>query len=206
DENMLDRSVICGEHHIHWNGAGGYPFNQHAPVHPFSRIISTCDIFTALISERPHREAYPPDQALRLMGYSTGDDKPLDSVLSRLLVGVVGRYPPGSLVELNGGEWAIVLGPGRGLTPLQRPRVILITDPDGFELDNLEVVDLGERHPRRRAWLRTIVTTQDPKLLETKVSAYMMDDRIEVPPKKLDIEEFAKRKARRRRRKNAAQG
>ncbi|MEL6178164.1 MAG: hypothetical protein AAFS10_04380, partial [Myxococcota bacterium] len=85
-------------------------------------------------------------------------------------------------------------------------RFFFITDPDGFELDNLEVVDLGERHPRRRAWLRTIVTTQDPKLLETKVSAYMMDDRIEVPPKKLDIEEFAKRKARRRRRKNAAQG
>ena len=80
----------------------------------------------------------------------------------------------------------------------------MITDADGFELPHLEVVDLGERHPRRRAWLRTIVTTIDPSLLDTRVSAYLLADRIEEPPKKLDIDDFKERKKRRSRRKRDA--
>ena len=202
--NMLDRAVVCAEHHMHWDGKGGYPFALHTQPHPFSRIIAVCDVFAALISDRPYREAYPPDQALRLISHLSGEHKKLDPVLGRMLVGVVGRYPPGSLVELNTGEWAVVLGPGRGATPLKRPRVLMITDADGFELPHLEVVDLGERHPRRRAWLRTIVTTIDPSLLDTRVSAYLLADRIEEPPKKLDIDDFKERKKRRSRRKRDA--
>lgn len=195
---MIARAIVAAEHHIRWDGQGGYPFPIPRKPHPFSRIIAISDTFHALLSERPHRQAYPPDQALKLTIRSA--DKQLDPVLIRVLMGLVGRYPAGSVVELDTGEWGIVVGPGRGVTPLKRPRVLLITDEDGFECDELVLIDLGERHPRRKAWLRTIIRTQDPKRLEQEVSTYLFADRTELPPQKLDVQEFEEAKARKARR------
>ena len=188
---MIERALASAEHHIHWDGKGGYPFPTWSHTHPFARIIAISDEFNALISPRPHRDPFPPDQALKLV-VRHSEDK-LDPVLVRSFVGLVGRYPPGSVVEMDTGEWGVVLGPGEGATPLQRPRVLIISDDDGFEIDDIYVVDLGERHARRRAWLRTIVRTRSPQGLERNVSAYLLADRIEMPPAKLDLDEFANR-------------
>ena len=196
---MVARAVVCAEHHLTWDGKGGYPFPVQMQPHPFSRIIAISDTFNALISARSHREAFPPDQALKLTIRSA--DTQLDPVLVRVLMGLVGRYPAGTVVELDTGEWGVVVGPGRGATPLKRPRVIIVNDEDGFEIDEFKLVDLGERHMRRRAWLRTIVRTQDPKQLVMTVSAYLLADRTEVQPGKLDIDEFKERKAQQARRK-----
>ncbi len=180
----VERAIVCAEHHVHWDGSGGYPFASHEARHPFSRIIAVADVFDALCSDRPHREGYPPDQAVKLMLRQSGRE--LDPVFCRGLVRLVGRYPPGSLVELDSGEWAIVIGPGTGATPLLRPRVLLITDVDGIEHTKPIAVDLGERHPRRRAWMRTIARTRDARKLGIRAPRYLLSDRVEVTPVLLD--------------------
>lgn len=180
----VERAIVCAEHHVHWDGSGGYPFASHEARHPFSRIVAVADVFDALCSDRPHRLGYPPDQAVKLMMRQSGRE--LDPVFCRGLLRLVGRYPPGSLVELDSGEWAIVIGPGTGATPLLRPRVLLITDVDGIEYPKPIVVDLGERHPRRRAWLRTIARTRDARRLGVRPPRYLLADRVEVPPVRLD--------------------
>lgn len=180
----VERALVSAEHHLHWDGNAGYPFRSPARAHLFSRTVAVADVFDALTSERPWRPAYAPDQGMKLVLRRAG--KQLDPVLVRLMVKMVGRYPPGSLVELDSGEWAIVLGPGKGQTPLDRPRVLLIADQDGFEHKNPVVVDLGERHLRRRAWTRTITRPRDARKMGLRVARYLLADRTVVEPALLD--------------------
>jgi HD-GYP domain-containing protein (c-di-GMP phosphodiesterase class II) len=189
DLQIVERAIASAEHHLRVDGTG-YPVIGHEGPHVFSRIIAVADVFNALANMRPYRPAYPPDQAMKLVRRQAVSL--LDPLLVRTLVRLVGRYPPGSLVELDTGEYGLVLGPGRGADPLHRPRVLLLTDTDGFELEEFVCVDLGERHPRRRAWLRTIVRTRDPRRLGRSVSSYLLADRIEHAPSRMDNDEPAK--------------
>lgn len=184
----LERALTAAEHHQHYDGEAGYPFYADRPPHLFSRIIAVADVFDALCSARPWREAYPPDQAVKLVTRQGG--KHLDPIVVRRLLWLVGRYPPGSLVELDTGEWALVVGPGRGAFPLVRPRALLISDEEGWELPTPVVVDLGERHPRRRAWLRTIARTRDPRKLGIEPAPWFFGDRVEAEPGRLDLDEM----------------
>jgi hypothetical protein len=177
--------VASIEHH-RWAEGGGYPnLVRHEP-HVFARIIAVSDVFDALCQQRPFRECYPPDQSIKLVGRFAGAQ--LDPALVRTLLRMLGKYPPGSLVELDTGEYALVLGPGRGAQPLNRPRVLLLTDDEGYEIEPFLAVDLGERHPRRRAWLRTVMRARDPRKLSQPVSAYLLADRLDVPPERLDLD------------------
>jgi HD-GYP domain-containing protein (c-di-GMP phosphodiesterase class II) len=184
----LERALTAAEHHMHHDAQGGYPFQTDRSTHLFSRIIAVADVFDALCSQRPWRDGYPPDQAVKLVTRQGG--RHLDPIVVRRLLWLVGRYPPGSMVELDTGEWALVVGPGRGAYPLVRPRILLISDEDGWELPTPVVVDLGERHPRRRAWLRTIARTRDPRKLGLEVAPYFFGDRIEADPGRLDVDEM----------------
>jgi HD-GYP domain-containing protein (c-di-GMP phosphodiesterase class II) len=184
----LERAIVAAEHHIRYDGEGGYPFPSRRSLHPFSRVIAVADVFDALCSPRPWRVAFPPDQAVKLLSRQAGGA--LDPVVVRRLLWLVGRYPPGTLVELDTSEWGLVLGPGAGAYPLVRPRVLLISDDQGFELDQPVLVDLGERHPRRRAWIRTIARTRDPNAVGLKVAPFFFKERVEVPPGRLDLHEL----------------
>lgn len=179
----IDRAVVCAEHHMGQDAAAGYPALGHRP-HLFSRVIAVADSFDAIASDRPHRAGLPPDQAVKILLREGGGR--LDPVLVRALIRVVGRYPPGSVVELDSGEVALVLGPGSGHSPLARPRVLLITDEDGFRLPLPFTADLGERHARRKAWLRTIARTLDPRRLKVDVPTLLFGPREERPARNLD--------------------
>lgn len=186
DIPIVERALASAEHHIQYDG-GGYPQIGHGPTHVFARIISIADVYNALVSPRPRRDSYPPDQAVKLVNRKAV--RQLDPLLVRMFVRLVGRYPPGSLVELDSGEFGVVVGPGGGLHPLTRPRVILLTDSEGFELARPVLTDLGARHDRRRAWLRTIVRTRDPSRLVAPVSRYLLADRDEPAIEKMDVDD-----------------
>jgi HD-GYP domain-containing protein (c-di-GMP phosphodiesterase class II) len=186
---IVERALVSAEHHQRFDGEGGYPFPAGDDQHLFSRVVAVADVFDALCSPRPHRGAYPPDQAVKLVTRQAG--RQLDPVMVRRLLWLVGRYPPGSLVEMDTGEWALVIGPGQGAYPLVRPRVLLISDEDGWELPTPIVVDLGERHPRRRAWLRTIARTRDPVKVGLDVPTWFFGPRVELEPGRMDIDELS---------------
>lgn len=186
EPQIADRAVASMEHH-RWVNGEGYPRLVEHQAHLFSRIIAVTDVFDALCQTRPFRADFPPDQAIKLVGRFAGSQ--LDLSLVRMLIRLVGKYPPGTLVELDTGEYGIVIGPGHGAQPLNRPRVLLLTDDEGYELEIFQAVDLGERHARRRAWMRTIMRARDGRTLSQSVSAYLLADRIDVLPERLDIEQ-----------------
>ncbi len=52
-------------HHEHWDGAG-YPDGLAAEEIPLAaRIVAVADVFDALISKRPYKQAWPPEGAMR---------------------------------------------------------------------------------------------------------------------------------------------
>ena len=54
-------------HHENYDGSG-YPFNLRGEEIPLgARILRVCDVFTALISDRPYRKAFDIDTAIRLL-------------------------------------------------------------------------------------------------------------------------------------------
>ena len=61
-------AAVAYEHHIWFNGLGGYPaitFKRDA--HVASRIVHVCDVYDALCSKRPYRDAWSQARALDLL-------------------------------------------------------------------------------------------------------------------------------------------
>lgn len=66
-------ATVAYEHHIWFNGRGGYPhFTYPRTTHYASRIVHVSDIYDALCSTRPYRAAWPRERALELLQSLSG--------------------------------------------------------------------------------------------------------------------------------------
>lgn len=73
ENNDLLAATVAYEHHIHWNGRGGYPVLRFPrTTHFASRIVQVCDIYDAMCTERPYRPAMTPGQALGILRDAAG--------------------------------------------------------------------------------------------------------------------------------------
>jgi len=70
--NMDLAAVVAYEHHMRYDG-GGYP-SRVFPREPHfaSRLVQVCDVYDALVSRRPYREAFPHDRALGILQEESG--------------------------------------------------------------------------------------------------------------------------------------
>ena len=95
--NVLGRSIfkigieITECHHEKYDGSG-YPANLKADEIPLSaRIVAAADVFDALTSRRPYKEAWPIEKALRIMKEEAGKHfdpliiDALDSAMPKIL-------------------------------------------------------------------------------------------------------------------------
>jgi HD-GYP domain-containing protein (c-di-GMP phosphodiesterase class II) len=69
--SLRDTLPIIRSHHERWNGSG-YPDGLRGEEIPLlARIIQIADIFDALTSRRPYREAYLPEHAMLILREET---------------------------------------------------------------------------------------------------------------------------------------
>ncbi len=81
-------ATVAYEHHIWYNGRGGYPyFRFPRTVHFASRIVHVCDIYDALCSKRPYRAAWTSAKALALIESIAGVE--LDPGIASVFVSMV---------------------------------------------------------------------------------------------------------------------
>ena len=170
DSRILQRAIVAAEHHRHFDGGDGYPDLPMLRPHLYSRIIAVCDAYDAMLGGGPQRDRLPPDQAIKRL--TRGSGRQYDPVLTALFVGMIGRYPPGSLVELDSGDLAIVVQRGQGNEGQARPLVLRIRDALGKEAPPT-LIDLCGRVPGKRRYFTSVVRTRDPRRVGVNVATYL---------------------------------
>src|SRR5690606_31073221 len=93
------------------------------------RILGTVDRYAALISPRKTRSGRSATESLQVLQQ---DGQYADEV-KQALIDVVGLYPPGTYVQLDNGEVAVVLRRGRSL---DEPQIASLIDSDADSLDH----------------------------------------------------------------------
>jgi HD-GYP domain-containing protein (c-di-GMP phosphodiesterase class II) len=93
-------------HHERWNGSG-YPSGlKGKDIGLFGRITAIADVYDALVSKRPYRQAYAPFEAVE---YIMGNSGILfDPELVKTFTRKVAAYPIGTSVLLSDGSTGIV--------------------------------------------------------------------------------------------------
>ncbi len=130
---------MVATHHERWNGHG-YPMGLKGMQIPvFGRIAGLIDSFEAMTAPRPFSRGVSPHDAVREFYEQRGTV--FESALVEQFIRACGIYPTGSLVELNTGEVAVVVGleSARRL----RPKVMLLLDRDKRPYKEMHTVDLS---------------------------------------------------------------
>jgi HD-GYP domain-containing protein (c-di-GMP phosphodiesterase class II) len=179
--HSLRSRIILGpfEHHLNPD-LSGYPKTHFMKeLSLFGKIIRIADVYDALTSERiDNSSTLTPDEALRRMWSEKG--RSFDTILLKNFINMMGIYPIGSIVELDGGEVGIVMDyPDESEKSL--PLVMLIVDDGSGGKTRGELVDLAaqgidEKTPQRNI-VRSIHFSQlgiDPsQFFQHEVGAYL---------------------------------
>ncbi len=84
-------AVVAYEHHIFLNGEGYPAMRFPRACHLASRIVHVCDIYDALCTDRPYRQAWEPEQALTYLQEQAGRE--LDPEVVRAFSEMVADAP-----------------------------------------------------------------------------------------------------------------
>lgn len=129
---------IILQHHEYADGSG-YPRHlKEAQIDPLARLLVIVNDYENLCNPANPADAMIPYEALSHM-YVTAPQK-YDSTMLRLLIKLLGVYPPGSIVQLSNGAYGIVMtvNPRKPLLPL-----VMIHEPK-VSRETPVVLDLSE--------------------------------------------------------------
>lgn len=129
----FSNAVLAGvlQHHEKINGSG-YPMSlTQEKIHLFGRLIAVADIFDALITKRPYKDAFPMREAVEMIMSMTGE---LDISCINSFLGSVICYPVDSIVQLSNGQLCKVVS-NEAMYPL-RPKVVAIDTGAIYDLAN----------------------------------------------------------------------
>lgn len=136
EKHLASNSVIAGieHHHEKYNGTG-YPHGIKGDEIPlYARIISVCDVYDALTSNRPYKKQCFPSEAIEyIMGCA---DVHFDYDIVTAFLKNIAAYPVGTCVALSNGEIAVVVRNHR--EAILRPIVRLINS-DGLGGEKIDL-------------------------------------------------------------------
>ena len=130
---------ILFQHHEKINGTGypkGLKGNQ---IRAEARIIALGDVYSALVSGRPHRPGLSAQHSLRSIFLERGQQ--FDEKLSRVFLNELGLYPPGACVKLSNGEVGVVI---KRTSDSRAPRVTSVMDEYGQLLMRMQERDTSD--------------------------------------------------------------
>lgn len=132
-----------GQHHERYDGKG-YPKGlSHNHINFFARIISVCDVFTAVSANRSYRQRFQPNDAYELI--LTGSGSQFDPEIVKQFKDAFSIYPIGCSLRLSNGMSGVVIKQNLGFP--DRPIVKIFNKEDSdwkgsFELDLLNNIDV----------------------------------------------------------------
>ena len=169
DRNAVVR--IVEEHHECSNGSGFPHKLKGDSLSVLAQLVGLVDVYDGMVSRRGGRPAMLPHDAIRQL-FRLGDTEKYAKDLIQAVISSLGVYPIGSLVRMNTGEQAVVVGMNR--TQRLKPVVKVITGPQGGSYLTPIRVDLGAQAAGASA--RTITKVLNP--LDERVNVAMFLDGI----------------------------
>ncbi len=148
---------IVREHHERGNGSGFPAGLQSDQTSKLAQIVGIVDFYDGMVSRRGTRPAMTPHDAVRQL-FLTGERGQFEKSLVELMIRSIGVYPVGSLIRLNSGEQAVVIG----VNSQQRlkPLVKITTDPQGNAYATPIEMDLAS--PSADHTVRSVLRVLDP--------------------------------------------
>jgi len=167
---IIRRIIVGYEHHQHYDGAG-YPqqLAEKTGMDLFSAIIAIADNFIALTSDRPHRRAFLPDEALKIMVAQAGAK--FHPQLLKVFVNMLGIFPLGTLVQLSSGDSGVVIFNNPDPALAFRPRVKMALDRQGQPMAP-GIVDLADVD-ENGAYPVSVIRTLDHRLYRVDVDKFL---------------------------------
>jgi HD-GYP domain-containing protein (c-di-GMP phosphodiesterase class II) len=147
------------EHHLKYDLTGYPEIGWKRPLSLCGRILAIADVYDALTSPRVYRkEAMSADRALGLMLQGSGTV--FDPIILKVFINMLGVYPIGTLLELDGGELALV---SRRPTSddITRPWVVLLQSDGNSGYLKGEEIDLADKDSAGR-YRREIIASMNP--------------------------------------------
>lgn len=136
------------------------------------RILATARAFNDLLTPAPGETPLSADEAIAKLEQEATDAA--ERTVLRLLVGALGIFPTGTLVELSTGEVALVVRTPANPARYSQPRVRLVFDAAGGPIARGIELDLAERArngvPARHI-RRIVATSDDPSAAAMRVQA-----------------------------------
>ena len=169
DREAVVRIVV--EHHECSNGSGFPHKLKGDSLSVLAQLVGLVDVYDGMVSRRGGRPAMLPHDAIRQL-FRLGETGQYPKDLIQTMIGSLGVYPIGSLVLMNTGEQAVVVG--MNYTQRLKPVVKVITGPQGGSYLTPVRVDLGAQASGTTA--RTITKVLDP--LHERVNVAMFLDGI----------------------------
>ncbi|MFT5681444.1 MAG: hypothetical protein ACI8RZ_002350 [Myxococcota bacterium] len=130
----IARALCTLEHHRDYNDHRGVPSL-------FGRILRIAEDYSNLLRRRGG--GLTPREALSAMASLKGEA--YDPVLLQVFINTLGAYPPGTLLELQGGYIVVSRGLTRSPETFARPIARLLRMPDGKEPPRLMRIDLAKK-------------------------------------------------------------
>lgn len=142
-KDMIAGAVdVAYGHHESLDGKG-YPRGVDAKgISIHTRIITLCDVYDAMTSDRVYKNGRPSIDALNVIHRYAGGK--FDKGFAQEFIRYIGLYPPGSIVELRTGELGVVIS--RNYRYRHLPKVLILRDAQSRPCPQ-RVIDL-ERHAR----------------------------------------------------------
>jgi len=128
------------EHHEREDGSGYPDGKTDDAIGLFGKIIAVADVYDACVSMRKHRPRLTPHEALRNL---LGNSHLYDLKILKAFITAMAIYPIGSIVKLNSGEVAKVVGINYG-QPF-RPDIRILIDRQGNCLEKPIRLNLNEQ-------------------------------------------------------------
>lgn len=166
----LSRIVVM-QHHERLDG-NGYPRGlKKNQIHVMGSIAGIADIYDAMTSDRVHRPAFTPQQALAILYSSIDRDFP--PMITEHFVKLLGVYPVGSFVQLVSGEKGIVLRVRKN--KILSPDVLILFAEDGKKLSVPVEYPLAQMERQAGGERYVIDKSLNPKDFRIKIAEYVKD-------------------------------